>query len=85
MAEGVEVADAATGDERVGYAGRPGLISLLTKNFFLTLATVGIYRFWAATRLRRYLAREPSRPPREAATEPRQRVVRAASPIYPCR
>jgi uncharacterized membrane protein YjgN (DUF898 family) len=55
MAEGVEVAGAATGDERVGYAGRPGLISLLTKNFFLTLATVGIYRFWAATRLRRYL------------------------------
>ena len=43
------------GSERVGYAGKPGLVGLLSKNFFLTLITIGIYRFWAATRLRRYL------------------------------
>ncbi|HEY1506591.1 MAG TPA: DUF898 family protein, partial [Stellaceae bacterium] len=41
--------------ERVAYEGRPGLVGLLSKNYFLTLITVGIYRFWAATRLRRYL------------------------------
>ncbi len=45
----------ATAPERVAYEGRPGLVGLLTKNFFLTLITIGIYRFWAATRLRRYL------------------------------
>jgi hypothetical protein len=45
----------ATALERVAYEGRPGLVGLLTKNFFLTLITIGIYRFWAATRLRRYL------------------------------
>ena len=41
--------------ERVAYEGRRGLVRLLSKNFFLTLFTIGIYRFWAATRLRRYL------------------------------
>jgi uncharacterized membrane protein YjgN (DUF898 family) len=41
--------------ERVSYAGRPGLVGLLSKNFFLILVTLGIYRFWAATKLRRYL------------------------------
>ena len=41
--------------ERVGYEGRQGLVGLLSKNFFLTLFTIGLYRFWAATRLRRYL------------------------------
>lgn len=41
--------------ERVAYEGRQGLVGLLSKNFFLTLFTIGIYRFWAATRLRRYL------------------------------
>lgn len=41
--------------ERVAYEGRQGLVGLLSKNFFLTLVTIGIYRFWAATRLRRYL------------------------------
>jgi len=45
----------ATGYERVTYEGRPGLVGLLSKNLFLTLITIGIYRFWAATRLRRYL------------------------------
>jgi uncharacterized membrane protein YjgN (DUF898 family) len=40
--------------EHVAYEGRPGLIGLLSKNYFLTLITIGIYRFWAATRLRRY-------------------------------
>jgi hypothetical protein len=44
-----------TAPERVAYEGRRGLVGLLTKNFFLTLITIGIYRFWAATRLRRYL------------------------------
>jgi uncharacterized membrane protein YjgN (DUF898 family) len=47
-------ADAAA-HERVNYAGRPGLVGLLSKNFFLMLVTLGIYRFWAATKLRRYL------------------------------
>jgi len=41
--------------ERVAYEGRQGLVGLLSKNFFLTLFTIGIYRFWAATRLRRFL------------------------------
>ena len=41
--------------ERVYFEGRQGLIGLLSKNFFLTLVTIGVYRFWAATRLRRYL------------------------------
>jgi uncharacterized membrane protein YjgN (DUF898 family) len=45
----------AAAHERVAYEGRPGLVGLLSKNFFLTLITAGIYRFWAATRLRRYL------------------------------
>jgi len=45
----------AAAHERIAYEGRPGLVGLLTKNFFLTLVTVGIYRFWAATKLRRYL------------------------------
>lgn len=54
MAGEEAAADGASG-ERVGYTGRPGLIGLLSRNFFLTLATIGIYRFWAATRLRRYL------------------------------
>jgi uncharacterized membrane protein YjgN (DUF898 family) len=46
---------AKAANERVGYAGKPGVVGLLSKNFFLTLITIGIYRFWAATRLRRYL------------------------------
>jgi len=54
MAEITGVASAAA-YERVAYEGRPGLVGLLSKNFFLTLITIGIYRFWAATRLRRYL------------------------------
>ena len=45
----------ARGYERVDYAGRPGLVGLLSKTFFLILVTLGIYRFWAATKLRRYL------------------------------
>lgn len=55
MAEQGTAAAVAADGVRVGYAGRPGLVGLLSGNFFLTLATVGIYRFWAATRLRRYL------------------------------
>lgn len=39
---------------RVGYADKPGLTGLLVKNFFLTLVTLGFYRFWARARLRRY-------------------------------
>lgn len=45
----------ATAHERVAYEGRRGLVGLLSANYFLTLITIGIYRFWAATRLRRYL------------------------------
>lgn len=52
---GEEAAAAAASGVRVGYAGRPGLVGLLSRNFFLTLVTIGIYRFWAVTRLRRYL------------------------------
>jgi uncharacterized membrane protein YjgN (DUF898 family) len=44
----------ANGGVRVGYAGKPRLIGLLVKNFFLTLITIGFYRFWARARLRRY-------------------------------
>jgi uncharacterized membrane protein YjgN (DUF898 family) len=44
-----------TAHERVAYEGRRGLVGLLSANYFLTLITIGIYRFWAATRLRRYL------------------------------
>jgi hypothetical protein len=39
---------------RVGYADRPGLTRLLVRNFFLTLVTLGFYRFWARVRVRRY-------------------------------
>jgi uncharacterized membrane protein YjgN (DUF898 family) len=53
MAELTGVMGAA--HERVDYEGRRGLVGLLSKNYFLTLITIGIYRFWAATRLRRYL------------------------------
>lgn len=38
----------------IGYADRPGLVGLLAKNFFLTLVSLGFYRFWARARLRRY-------------------------------
>lgn len=55
MAMEAGISGGIPGNERVGYAGRPGLIGLLSKNYFLTLVTLGVYRFWAATRLRRYL------------------------------
>ena len=49
----------ATGGGRsieLGYDGRPGEIGKIALvNSFLGLITLGIYRFWAKTRLRRYL------------------------------
>ena len=41
-------------DSRIGYADRPGLTGLIVRNFFLTLVSLGFYRFWARARLRRY-------------------------------
>lgn len=38
----------------VGYLRKPGLVGIVVKNLLLTIITLGIYRFWARTRLRRY-------------------------------
>lgn len=38
----------------VRFMDRGGLFGLLVKNAFLTLVTLGIYRFWARAALRRY-------------------------------
>ncbi|HLI11344.1 MAG TPA: DUF898 family protein [Alphaproteobacteria bacterium] len=38
----------------IRYSNRPGLAGLVLSNYFLTLVTLSIYRFWARTRLRRY-------------------------------
>lgn len=47
--------DAAGGNGFV-YDGRLGeLYVLFIKNLLLTIITLGIYRFWAKTRVRRYL------------------------------
>jgi uncharacterized membrane protein YjgN (DUF898 family) len=39
---------------RLVFTDRPGLFVLLLKNMGLTIVTLGIYRFWARTALRRY-------------------------------
>ncbi|MEI9985494.1 MAG: DUF898 family protein [Aliidongia sp.] len=39
---------------RLVFVNRPGLFGLLLKNMGLTIVTLGIYRFWARTALRRY-------------------------------
>lgn len=39
----------------VGFAGRPGFIRLLLKNALLSVVTLGFYRFWARTAVRRAL------------------------------
>ena len=39
----------------VGYAGTPGLFGIAFRNLVLTIVTLSIYRFWAKTRIRRYL------------------------------
>lgn len=39
---------------RLGFVPAPGLSRLLLVNTVLTLLTLGVYRFWAKTRLRRY-------------------------------
>ena len=36
------------------FLNRPGLPGLLIKNMLLTIMTLGLYRFWARTALRRY-------------------------------
>ncbi len=45
-------ADGAT--QRVGYRGLPDLADLVAKNLALTIVTLGVYRFWARVKLRRY-------------------------------
>lgn len=43
-------------DPAVAYQGRLGaLYRLMIVNLLLTIVTLGVYRFWARTRLRRYL------------------------------
>jgi uncharacterized membrane protein YjgN (DUF898 family) len=39
---------------RLVFTDRPGLFVLLLRNMGLTIITLGIYRFWARTALRRY-------------------------------
>lgn len=39
----------------VTYEPKPGLWALGFKNFFLTLITLGIYRFWAKTEIRKHV------------------------------
>ncbi len=41
--------------ERLDFQPAPGLTKLLLRNFFYGLLTLGFYRFWARTNLRRYL------------------------------
>ncbi len=43
-----------SGDASVGYLRKPGLVGIVIKNLLLTIITLGVYRFWARTRLRRY-------------------------------
>ncbi|HEY6336340.1 MAG TPA: DUF898 family protein [Alphaproteobacteria bacterium] len=38
----------------VGFLDRAGLWKVVLGNFLLTIVTLGIYRFWAKTRIRRY-------------------------------
>lgn len=42
---------------RVDYLSEPGLGRLVLKNFLLIIVTLGIYRFWARTKIRRYFWR----------------------------
>ncbi|MFC7334067.1 DUF898 family protein [Rhodocista pekingensis] len=55
---GTETGDATgggTGDGAVRFeAGRGALIGLLLTNMLLNLLTLGLYRFWARTRVRRF-------------------------------
>src|SRR5262245_47603985 len=40
------------------YAATPGLFGIVIKNLVLTIMTLGIYRFWAKTNIRRYMWRQ---------------------------
>lgn len=56
--QGIFSAGAATksGVHALDYTGRTGaLFGLFFRNLLLTLITLGIYRFWAKTRVRRFL------------------------------
>ncbi len=59
MRDQVTAAADATGGRRsidLSYDGRAGEVgSIALANSLLGLVTLGIYRFWAKTRLRRYL------------------------------
>ena len=40
---------------KLAFDGRAGeLVGMVLANLFLTIITLGIYRFWAKTRIRRY-------------------------------
>ena len=49
------MSDSAVDDTRLEFRPGPGLTGLLLRNFLYGLLTLGFYRFWARTRLRRYL------------------------------
>lgn len=62
----------------IRYAGRAGpLFSLALKTSILTLLTLGIYRFWARTRLRRYYwsAIRPGNTPLEYVGDPIEKLM----------
>ena len=46
---------ATAGPVRVEYIDQPGLVGLSIVNFLLNLVTLGFYRFWAKTRVRRHI------------------------------
>lgn len=50
-----DMAGVAAAGPQVVYRGRGSLVGLLLRNLGLNIVTLGFYRFWARTRLRRYL------------------------------
>src|SRR5262245_2079042 len=42
----------------LSYAATPGLFRIVVRNLVLTVLTLGIYRFWAKTNIRRYMWRQ---------------------------
>ena len=52
---GTIAAQTETPPSQMSFAGRRlSLLALLATNLLLTIATVGVYRFWAKTRIRRF-------------------------------
>lgn len=54
LAQPTAATPGGVGTVSVTYLGRPGLFGLLVKNLLLKIVTLGIYRFWARTAVRRY-------------------------------